>query len=220
MSLVVQFFGTQCIRRLLQGFSGAVQYTVNQLQLKKLECGPMPDVMAALSNIGGAFCWTPQSLADTTTRVPCGNAANICTLQNSVRGQEPLKCIYSAPVQETAKHRVKFGWPPLSDVGAVTKPRRETRWNFLGCPKLANRSQPLVNRRSPYSENLWRYCCLTSFFPIVDTCLNCEDIARQSCAMVCRRWIFGDFLRPAFPASRVQHVSDLHSKFALRPRHL
>ena len=64
MSLVVQFFGTQCIRRLLQGFSGAVQYTVNQLQLKKLECGPMPDVMAALSNIGGALCSTPQSLAD------------------------------------------------------------------------------------------------------------------------------------------------------------
>jgi len=29
--------------------------------------------------------------------------------------------------------------------------------------------------------------------------------------------IFGDFLRPLFPASRVQQVSDLHLKFALRP---
>jgi len=28
--------------------------------------------------------------------------------------------------------------------------------------------------------------------------------------------IFGDFLRPAFSASRVQHVSDLHPKFAPR----
>jgi len=27
--------------------------------------------------------------------------------------------------------------------------------------------------------------------------------------------IFGDFVGPAFPASRVQHVSDLRSKFAL-----
>jgi len=27
-------------------------------------------------------------------------------------------------------------------------------------------------------------------------------------------------LRPVFPASRVQHISDLHSKFALRPHHL
>jgi len=28
---------------------------------------------------------------------------------------------------------------------------------------------------------------------------------------------FGDFLRPVFSASRMQHTSDLHSKFALRP---
>jgi len=28
------------------------------------------------------------------------------------------------------------------------------------------------------------------------------------------------FLRPVFAASRVQQVSDLHSKFALRPRHV
>jgi len=30
---------------------------------RKLECGPMPKVMAALPNIGGALCSTPQSLA-------------------------------------------------------------------------------------------------------------------------------------------------------------
>jgi len=30
----------------------------------KLECGRMPNVMAALPNIGGALCSTPQSLAD------------------------------------------------------------------------------------------------------------------------------------------------------------
>jgi len=30
----------------------------------KLECGPMPNVMVALPNIGGALCATPQSLAD------------------------------------------------------------------------------------------------------------------------------------------------------------
>ena len=32
--------------------------------------------------------------------------------------------------------------------------------------------------------------------------------------------IFASFLRPVFPASRVQHISDLHSKFALRPHHV
>jgi len=31
----------------------------------KLECGPVPNVMATLLNIGGALCLTPQSLADT-----------------------------------------------------------------------------------------------------------------------------------------------------------
>ena len=30
----------------------------------ELECGPMPNVMVALPNIGGALCSMPQSLAD------------------------------------------------------------------------------------------------------------------------------------------------------------
>jgi len=85
---------------------------------RKLECGPMPNVMVALPNIGGALCSTPQSLADAHTR---------CR--------------------------------------AVTLPRRESRWNLQGCPKLANRSQPLVGRSSPYYEDMWSsYRCLTRFF--------------------------------------------------------
>jgi len=32
--------------------------------ISKLECGPIPNVMAALPNIGGALCSTAQSLAD------------------------------------------------------------------------------------------------------------------------------------------------------------
>ena len=31
---------------------------------EELECGPMPNMMVALPNIGGALCSTPQSLAD------------------------------------------------------------------------------------------------------------------------------------------------------------
>jgi len=35
------------------------------------------------------------------------------------------------------------------------------------------------------------------------------------------RWrIFGDFLSPEFPASRVLHVLDLHPKFTLRPHNV
>jgi len=66
-------------------------------------------------------------------------------------------------------------------------------------------------------EHVKEILLLNKFFPNVDTCLSCEDIARQSCAMV-PRWL--DFLRPVFAASPVQHVSDLHLKFALRPHHV
>jgi len=34
------------------------------INIVKVECGPMPKVMVALPNIGGALCSTPQSLAD------------------------------------------------------------------------------------------------------------------------------------------------------------
>jgi len=104
---------------------------------------------------------------------------------------------------------------------AVMLPRRETHWNYLGCPKLTKRSQPLVSRSSPYCEDVWRrYCCLTNFFLIVDKCLSCEDIARQSCVMVPRWRFLATFLGPAFAASHVQHISDLHSKFTLGPHHV
>jgi len=61
------------------------------------------------------------------------------------------------PDAHPAEHRwrtlfnaAKFGWRSLLDCYAVMLPRRESRWNSLGCPKLVNRSQPLVSRSSPY----------------------------------------------------------------------
>jgi len=127
----------------------------------------------------------------------------------------------------SAEHR----WHPLFNAAvwltpttrcrAVTLPRHETRWNLQGCLKLPDRSQPLVGRSLPYCGDMWKtYCCLTSFFPIVDTRLSCKDIAQQSCAMVPRWRFLTTFLCPVYAASRVQHVSDLHLKFALRPHHV
>ena len=107
----------------------------------------------------------------------------------------------------------QFRWRPVLECRAVTLPRRKTRWNLQGCPKLTNRSQPLVGRSPPYYDGMCRRCrCLTCFFPIVDTCLSCEDTARQSCAMVLK-W---RFFASCIWASRVKHISDLRSKFALR----
>jgi len=112
----------------------------------ELECGPMPNVMAAQPNIGGALCecsaipfLVPRHKVRLTAavRVPCSHTANIgkrktwelsefCSWQNSAREQEPSEMyICSVPAQKTAKHRAKFDWPPVSDIAALTKPRRE-----------------------------------------------------------------------------------------------
>jgi len=44
--------------------SAFLDHPVVASQNKQLECGPMPNLMVALPNIGGALCSTPQSLAD------------------------------------------------------------------------------------------------------------------------------------------------------------
>jgi len=136
--------------------------------ISKLECGPVPNVMVALPNRGGALCSTLQSLARThcssavqTTRAQDLEDAkwmlHLAKFHNGAR--TPEKIVYQ-PRRWTAKHRARFGWLPLSDVAAVTLPRCETRWNLLGCPKLPDRSQPLVGRGSPYFGDMWRrYCC-------------------------------------------------------------
>jgi len=102
---------------------------------------------------------------------------------------------------------------------SVTLPRRETRWNLRGCLKLPDWSQPLVGRSSPYCGDMWRtYCCLTSFFPIVDMCLSCEDIARHSWAMVPRSRFLATFASCVFSEPRAAGFRLL--KFALRPHHV
>ena len=63
---------------------------------------------------------------------------------------------------------------PCSNAAKMRNPMK-----LAGCPKLTNRSQPLVGRSSSYCKEMWEtYSYLTSFFPIVDTCLSCEDIAQ------------------------------------------
>jgi len=77
----------------------------------KLECGPMPNVIAAQPNIGGALCGSSvirflvrrcKLLLTPTARVPCSNDANIgehktwtqsefYILQISIMGQELRK---------------------------------------------------------------------------------------------------------------------------------
>ena len=143
-----------------------------------------------------------------TTRVPCSNAANIgerkswtqsefCTWQNSVTGQEPPK-VYSVPVQETAKHLV---WSVSIERHRCSNVNTRNPLKFA---RVLETNEPISaasgRKFITIFWGMWgRYCCLTSFFPFVDTCLSCWDISRVSCAMVPRWRIFGNFfLCPVF----------------------
>jgi len=86
-------------------------------------------------------------------------------------------------------------------------PFSETRRNLQGCPKLANRSQPLVGRSSPYYEDMWRrYRCLTTFFRLSIFAsaakIQPDNTARQICAMV-PKWRF--FASCIFSEPRAAH---------------
>jgi len=126
-----------------------------------------------------------------------------------------------------AEHR----WRPLFNASVWLTP---TTW--LPCSNAAKTRYPLKYDGVPYTRQsfsavsrqmftiLWGHLedilLLNKFFPIVDTCLGCEHIAWQNCAMVPRWRFLTTFLGPAFSASRMPHVSHLHSKFALSPHHV
>jgi len=134
---------------------------------------------------------------------------------NAQRDGRPAKYrwrpLFNATVWLTPTTRV-----PCSNAAKTRKPLK-----FAGVP-LTN--EAISAASGPKFTILWGYVeeilLLDKFFLIVDTCLSCEDIAWQSCGMVPRWRFLASFLGPAFAASRVQHLSDLHSKFALGPYHV
>ena len=117
--------------------------------------------------------------------------------------------------------RRKVSLTPTTRVPCSNAAKTRNPLKFAGVPQTG---KPILAASGPkftiLSGRVEEILLSNSFLPIVDTCLSCEDISRQSCAMVARWGFFGDFLRPVFSLSRVQHVSDLHSKFALRPHHV
>ena len=109
---------------------------------------------------------------------------------------------------------------PTAGVPCSNAAKTRNPLKFSGVPQTTG---SISAASGPKFTILWRHLeeiLLLKFFPIVDTCRSCEDIARQSCGMVPRWRFLSTFLRPVFAASRVQHISHLHSKFALGPRHV
>jgi len=86
---------------------------------------------------------------------------------------------------------------------------------FAGVPQTM---VPISAISEPKFAILWAHVeeilLITSFYRIVDTCLVYEDGLTELCDGV-QMVFLGDFLRPVFSASCVQHISGIHSKFAL-----
>jgi len=81
------------------------------LKAAKFGSHPLLECRAVTLPIGERKTWRTQS-----------EFLHLAKFRNSRQ-----KCIHSVAAQETAKHHAKFGWLPLSDVAAVTKPTCETR---------------------------------------------------------------------------------------------
>jgi len=145
------------------------------------------------------------------------NASSICR-------QNKSKTTIWANVQRDGRP-AKYRWCPLFNAAIWLMPT--TRVPFSNAAKMRNplkcagvphqTGQQISAASGPkftYCEDMWgRHCCLTSFFPIVDTCLSCPT-------QLCNGAQMANFLGPAFPASCVQHISNLYSKFTLGPHHV
>ena len=119
----------------------------------------------------------------------------------------------------------KYRWRPLFNAAVWLCSNAAKTRNPLKLPGVPQTNETIAAASGPKFTILWGHVeeillLNKFFFPIVDTCRSCKDIARQSCAMVPRRRFLATFLGPAFAASRVQQLSDLHSKFALGPHHV
>jgi len=125
----------------------------------------------------------------------------------------------------------EYRWRPLFNAAVWLTPTTRVpcsndakKRNPLKLPGVPQTNERISAASGPKFTILWGHVgeilLLNKFLPIVDMCRSCEDIARQSCGMVPRWRFLAIFLGPAFAARRVQHISDLHSKFALRPRHV
>ena len=80
---------------------------ISDAQYRQLECGPMPNVMVALPNIGGALCSTPQSLADDHYYMPCSNAAktqNPLKFEGVSQTPEPISAVSGPKFTISSRH--------------------------------------------------------------------------------------------------------------------
>ena len=94
----------------------------------------------------------------------------------------------------------EYRWRPLFNAAVWLTPTTRVlcniaakTWNPLKVPGVPQTYERISAASGPKFTILWgrvgEILLLNKFFPIVDTCLSCKDIAGQSCAMV-PKWRF------------------------------
>ena len=156
----------------------------------------------------------------------------ICESVHLAEGRQRCRTLVCSPKGRSSQEELEHRWTPSVQRRKVWL----TPTTWLPCSKAAKTRKPLKlagvpQTGKPIAAASWRkftilrrhledILLLNSFFSIFDTCLICEDIARQSCAIVLRWRFLATFCIPCFSPNRLQHVWDLHLKFALRPHHV
>jgi len=105
---------------------------------------------------------------------------------------------------------------PCSEAAKTRNPLK-----FASVPQTR---QQILAVRGPKFTILWRHVKeILLFNKFFSSCRYVPYLRRYSPTKLCdgaQMANFWRFLGPVFPASHVQHTSDMHSKFALRPHHV
>jgi len=119
-----------------------------------------------------------------------------------LRGNSCRKSIHSLPAQIMATHyAVWLASVERRRCSNEAKTRKPLK--LAGMPQT-NKTISTVSgpKFTILQGHVGEILLLNTFFPIVDTCLSCEDVARQSCVMV-HRWQF--FVSCIFSEPRTAH---------------
>jgi len=75
--------------------------------------------------------------------------------------------------------RHKVWLTPTTRVPCSNAAQARNQLKFVGVPQTRQQISAASGPKFAILWDMWRrYCCLTSFFPIVDRCLSCKDSAR------------------------------------------
>jgi len=110
----------------------------------------------------------------------------------------------------------KFGWRSLL-VSCSNAAKMRNPLKFAGVPQSRQQVSAVSRKFTILSEHVEELLLFNKFFFRLSIHALVPKIWPDKVVQWCQN---GKFLCPVFSASRMQHISDLHSKFALGPHHV